>query len=119
MTDPADRLRWILEQEVALHRELVRLAHLRHLLLSQEKCAQAAEVAAAEAACIAAVRDLERSRSRLSGCAVGGAEMSRLRRKIGILVRRLAALERASGSAWLTPADPPVAWPADQAASLN
>jgi hypothetical protein len=103
VADPVTHLRGILEQEVALHRELVHLARARHLLVCQHRFAEAAEVAVAEAACIVAVRELERRRSRLAGGAAHTPEVARLRREIASLVRRLAAVERAAPAVWLVP----------------
>ncbi|MDR7437646.1 MAG: hypothetical protein QN127_08255 [Armatimonadota bacterium] len=102
MATGSDDLRRILEQEVAVHRELVRLARQRHLLLRRGKYAEAADLAVAEAACIVAVRDLERQRSRLAGVGTGGPGASRLRREMGALVRLLAEVERAGQGAWLS-----------------
>src|SRR2546428_13991909 len=52
MSSTAGQLRQILERELAVHRELLRLARSRHLLLKQGRFDEAADLAVLEAAYI-------------------------------------------------------------------
>ena len=95
-----DQLRRILAQEVAVHRDLLALARTRHMLIKQGRFAEAAESAVREAACIATLRELETSRSRLSRSATPHRAPVRSTRQITSLVRSLAAVERATRQLW-------------------
>jgi len=101
MDAAAARLRAILQREVVVHRELLRLARSRHILLRQGRFEEAADLAVLEAAYIVTLRDLESRRSTLAR-QVPGADrvIVRSTRQIAALVRGLGAVERASRALW-------------------
>ncbi len=97
----AGQLRQILERELAVHRELLRLARSRHLLLKQGRFDEAADLAVLEAAYVVALRDLEARRRQLR--VTGSADIpdvARFMRQIATLVRGLGAVERANRVLW-------------------
>jgi len=96
MTAKTGRLRRILEREVAVHRELLRLARLRHVLLRQGRFAEAAELAVVEAAHLVTLRNLEAGRVRLGRPPVRGPVAARTAQQIAVMVRGLGAVERAN-----------------------
>lgn len=101
MSQTAGQLRKILKCEVAVHRELLRLARSRHLLLRQGRFEEAADLAVMEAACIVTLRDLEASRREVTGAASTDAkDVAKLTRQIATLVRGLGAVERANATLW-------------------
>src|SRR3989442_1973931 len=59
MGSTAGQLRQILERELAIHRELLRLARSRHLLLKQGRFDEAADLAVLETPHIFTLRELE------------------------------------------------------------
>src|SRR3989442_5929918 len=65
MGSTAGQLRQILERELAIHRELLRLARSRHLLLKQGRFDEAADLAVLEASYIVTLRELGASSRQL------------------------------------------------------
>ena len=101
MDAAAARLRAILQREVVVHRELLRLARSRHILLRQGRFEEAADLAVLEAAYIVTLRDLEFRRSRLARQVPGADRVTvRSTRQIAALVRGLGAVERANRALW-------------------
>ena len=101
MDAPAARLRAILQREVVVHRELLRLARSRHILLHQGRFEEAADLAVLEAAYIVTLRDLEFRRSALARQVPGADRVTvRSTRQIAALVRGLGAVERANRELW-------------------
>lgn len=95
--DTARQVREILATEVAVHRTLLRLARMRHLLLRQGRTAESDDLAMLEAAHIMVLRDLEQRRSHLPDAGPAGARTTTgARRRIAALVRSLGAVERAN-----------------------
>lgn len=84
------RLRQILDRELALHRELLAMARLRHILLRQGRITQLHVLHPPEATKVAEVRHLEQSRTALA---------TRLRDRgtphdLSEATRRIGAVER-------------------------
>ena len=109
MGSTAGQLRQILEHELAVHRELLRLARARHLLLKQGRFDEAADLVVLEAAYIVTLRDLEAQRRQLRHKpSTNVPDVARFTRQIGTLLRGLGAVERANRALWaqrvLTPA---------------
>lgn len=101
MDGAAARLRAILQREVVVHRELLRLARSRHVLLRQGRFKEAADLAVLEAAYIVTLRDLEFRRRTLAGQVPGADRVTvRSTRQIAALVRGLGAVERANRVLW-------------------
>ncbi len=100
MNAKAGRLRRILEREVAVHRELLRLARSRNVLLRQGRFEEAADLAVLEAVYIVTLRDLEAGRSRLGSQSTKDPAAARSTRQIAALVRGLGAVERANRMLW-------------------
>lgn len=101
MDAAAARLRAILQREVVVHRELLRLARSRHILLRQGRFEEAADLAVLEAAYIVTLRDLEFRRSTLARQVPGADRVTvRSTRQIAALVRGLGAVERANRGLW-------------------
>lgn len=100
MNAKTGRLRRILEREVAVHRELLRLARSRNVLLTQGRFEEAADLAVLEAVCIVTLRDLEAGRSRLGRPSTKDPTAARSTRQIAVLVRGLGAVERANRALW-------------------
>lgn len=100
MSAKAGRLRRILEREVAVHRELLRLARSRHMLLRQGRFEEAADLAVLEAVHVVALRDLEAGRIRLGRPSAEDPVAVRSARQIAALVRGLGAVERANRALW-------------------
>ncbi len=101
MDEATARLRAILQREVSVHRELLRLARSRHMLLRQGRFEEAADLAVLEAAFVVTLRDLEARRGRLAGQLPGADRVIvRSTRKIASLVRGLGAVERANRTLW-------------------
>lgn len=109
MASTAGQLRQILEHELAVHRELLRLARARHVLLKQGRFDEAADLVVLEAAYIVTLRDLEARRRQLRHrTATKVPDVAAFTRQIATLVRGLGAVERANRALWsqrvLTPA---------------
>ncbi len=101
MDAAAARLRAILQREVVVHRELLRLARSRHILLRQGRFEEAADLAVLEAAYIVTLRDLESRRSTLARQVPDADRVTvRSTRQIAALVRGLGAVERANRALW-------------------
>lgn len=101
MDEATAQLQAILQREVAVHRELLRLARSRHMLLRQGRFEEAADLAVLEAAYIVTLRDLESRRGRVAGQLPGADRVIvRSTRKIASLVRGLGAVERANRTLW-------------------
>ena len=109
MGSTAGQLRQILERELAVHRELLRLARARHLLLKQGRFDEAADLVVLEAAYIVTLRDLEARRRQVRHkTSTSVPDVAAFTRQIGTVLRGLGAVERANRALWaqrvLTPA---------------
>src|SRR2546428_703191 len=101
MGSTAGQLRQILERELAIHRELLRLARSRHLLLKQGRFDEAADLAVLEAAYIVTLRDLESRRRQLRHkTSTKVPDVATFTWQIATLVRGLGAVERANRTLW-------------------
>jgi hypothetical protein len=80
----------ILDRELALHRELLALARLRHIALRQGRLAALCTLRAAEAPRVSELRRLEAARSGLHGA--GGEAAA----QIAATIRALGSVERAN-----------------------
>ena len=101
MGSTAGQLRQILERELAVHRELLRLARSRHLLLKQGRFDEAADLAVLEAAYIVTLRDMESRRRQLRHkTSTKVPDVATFTRQIATLVRGLGAVERANRTLW-------------------
>ena len=97
MGSTAGQLRQILERELAVHRELLRLARARHLLLKQGRFDEAADLVVLEAAYIVTLRDLEARRRQLRHKpSTSVPDVAAFTRQIGTVLRGLGAVERAN-----------------------
>lgn len=83
-------LKQILERELALHRELLAIARLRHIMLLQGRLAALYALRAAEEPRVTELRRLEAGRARLDG---SGAEAGP---RIAAMIRALGSVERAN-----------------------
>jgi len=93
------RLRQILDRELALHRELLAMARLRHILLRQGRITQLHVLHPPEATKVAEVRHLEQSRTALATRLRDRGtphDLAEATRRIGALIRRIGAVERAN-----------------------
>jgi len=90
-------LREVLDQELALHRELLAIARLRHMVLRQGRVAALYALQAAEAARVTKLRRLEAVRKQLADAA-DGQELAAISPRIAETIRRLGAVERANRS---------------------
>ncbi|GEM_PF-2708689 len=92
-------LRQILDRELVLHRELLAMARLRHILLCQGRIDDLRALYPAEARKVAEVRHLEEMRGTLAPQIhdrVAPPDLAEATRRIGALIRRIGAVERAS-----------------------
>lgn len=92
-------LRQILDRELALHRELLAMARLRHILLRQGRITDLHVLHPTEATKVAEVRHLEHMRGALAARVHdGGAprDLTDRSRRIGALIRRIGSVERAN-----------------------
>src|SRR5947208_15402112 len=97
MGSTAGQLRQILERELAVHRELLRLARARPLLLKQGRFDEAADLVVLEAAYIVSLRDLEaRPRQVRHKTSTSLPDVAAFTRETGTLLRGPAAVERAT-----------------------
>jgi hypothetical protein len=95
-----------------MHRQLLRLARSRHLLLKQDRFEEAADVAVMEAAFIVTLRDLEARRRQVARQASAETRsVAKLSRQVTTLIRGLGAVERANFALWSQRVLPP-AWTA-------
>lgn len=91
--------RQILDRELVLHRELLRMARLRHMLLRQGRLGEMRALYPVEARKVAEVRHLESMRGALAPRIqhrVTPSDLANATRRIGALIRRIGAVERAS-----------------------
>lgn len=101
MQSVAEEIRHLLDREVDVHRDLLALARARHFLLRQGRWVEALRLRPLEARCVAALRALEARRAEVSTEHPGIAcDVSAVRRRIGVLIRNLGAVERANRVLW-------------------
>lgn len=92
-------LRQIIDREIALHRELLASARMRHILLRAGSLAEVHAMYPKEAAKVSEVRQLERMRQALIPEARGGAlpdDLAERAQHIRNLIRRIGVVERAN-----------------------
>jgi len=85
----------ILDQELALHRELLAIARLRHRLLREGRLRGLYALRAAELVRVSALRRLEVARARLAD-AGDAVEVRTITPQITATIRRLGRVERAN-----------------------
>ena len=95
MENAGGLLRQILDRELALHRELLAIARLRHIVLRQGRVAGLYALRTAEVSRVCELRGLEAARARL---VTEDREALDAAPRIAATIRRLGAVERANRS---------------------
>jgi len=85
----------ILDQELALHRELLAIARLRHIMLRQGRVGALYALRTAEASRVSTLRRLGAARAHLAGRSDAG-ERREVTPRIAATIRRIGAVERAN-----------------------
>lgn len=96
MEDARGQLKQILDRELALHRELLAIARLRHIVLRQGRVAGLYALRSAEVFRVSELRGLEAARARLAPEVTG--DVLDAAPRIAATIRRLGAVERANRS---------------------